>query len=329
MAEGLHLGTTPWRNASAANALELGEQAALVERIGYESFWLPESHFAGLGGDGAIPDPLMILAAVASRTERIRLGTTSFLLPLRHPLQAAEQVAVLDRLSSGRVILGVGRGYRADLFAAFGVSRKDKRQIFEAVLETMKRAWAGEPVTEEDDEAARAAPPVVLSPLPVQKPHPPIWVAAFGPKALRQSGTLALPYLASPIEPFEVLRDNYARQRDAAQEAGRELPKEVPIMRSVYVSGDESDLKVIRARAEVQARRLASRRPSRLRPGEEVELDDWALIGTAEQVQNGIRRYQEELGMTHIIATRLGIGDLSPAQLEGSLERLAELSSDL
>ena len=179
MAEGLHLGTTPWRNASAANALELGEQAALVERIGYESVWLPESHFAGLGGDGAIPDPLMILAAVASRTERIRLGTTSFLLPLRHPLQAAEQVAVLDRLSSGRVILGVGRGYRADLFAAFGVSRKDKRQIFEAVLETMKRAWAGEPVTEEDDEAARAAPPVVLSPLPVQKPHPPILLGVF------------------------------------------------------------------------------------------------------------------------------------------------------
>lgn len=325
MSTPLHLGAAPWRSASLSNARELSDQAVFVEKLGYESFWLPESHFTGAGRDGAIPDPLMLLAAVASRTERIRLGTTSFLLPLRHPLQAAEQVAVLDRLSSGRVILGVGRGYRADLFAAFGVSRKDKRQIFEAVLETMKQAWAGEPVTDEEDNA----PPVVLSPLPVQKPHPPIWIAAFGPKALRQSGTLALPYLASPIEPFETLRENYARQREAAQEADQELPPEVPMMRTVFVCDDKARLETVRAQAEVLARRLARGRPSTLRTGGEVELDDWALIGTSEQVGEMIQRYRDDLGMTHIVATRLGIGDLEPAEIESSLEQLAALADDL
>ena len=86
----MHLGLTPWRIGSRVNAHELGRQGALAESWGYRSFWLPESHFAA---DGAIPDPLMLLAAVAAHTTTIRLATTSYLLPLRHPLQAAEQVA--------------------------------------------------------------------------------------------------------------------------------------------------------------------------------------------------------------------------------------------
>ena len=97
----LHLGLTPWTFPMGRSAAELAGQARLAEQLGYESFWLPENHFTG---EGAIPDPLMLLAAVAAATEHIRLATTSYLLPLRHPLQAAEQVAVLDQLSQGRVI---------------------------------------------------------------------------------------------------------------------------------------------------------------------------------------------------------------------------------
>ena len=186
----LHLGLTPWRISGRVDAHALAHQAELAENWGYQSFWLPESHFAG---DSAIPDPLMLLAAVSARTRTIRLATTSYLLPLRHPLQAAEQVAVLDRLSGGRVTLGVGRGYQAAMFDAFEVSRKDKRRIFEWCLGTMIRAWQGHPLPGGEGE-------VVLSPLPVQQPHPPVWVAAFGPKALAQAGGLGLPYLASPME---------------------------------------------------------------------------------------------------------------------------------
>ena len=103
----MHLGLTPWRISGGVDAQELTRQASLAEGWGYESFWLPENHFTG---DAAIPEPLMLLAAVAAGTRTIRLATTSYLLPVRHPLQAAEQVAVLDRLSGGRVVLGVGRG---------------------------------------------------------------------------------------------------------------------------------------------------------------------------------------------------------------------------
>ena len=94
----MKLGVTPWLGGERS-AAALTEQARQAESLGYESFWLPENHF----NPGAIPDPLMLLAAVAAGTSSIRLATTSYLLPLRHPIQAAEQVAVLDQLSEGRV----------------------------------------------------------------------------------------------------------------------------------------------------------------------------------------------------------------------------------
>ncbi|GIS97567.1 MAG: hypothetical protein CM1200mP24_08510 [Gammaproteobacteria bacterium] len=189
----MRLGLTPWIISGTVDAQTLSRQAALAENWGYESFWLPENHFTG---DGAIPEPLMLLAGAAASTTKIRLATTSFLLTLRHPLQAAEQFAVLDQLSNGRVILGVGRGYAPDMLAAFNVPAKDKRQIFKTVLDTMRRAWTGEPITMEG-----SSKPVTISPLPFQKPYPPIWVAAFGPKALRQAGMLGMPYLASRGKP--------------------------------------------------------------------------------------------------------------------------------
>lgn len=109
----MHLGLTPWRISGGVDAQELTRQASLAEGWGYESFWLPENHFTG---DAAIPEPLMLLAAVAAGTRTIRLATTSYLLPVRHPLQAAEQVAVLDRLSGDASFLGSDAAMRQRCF---------------------------------------------------------------------------------------------------------------------------------------------------------------------------------------------------------------------
>ncbi len=308
----MHLGLTPWRVSSEIDAHALARQAALAESWGYESFWLPESHF---GGAASIPEPLMLLAAVSSQTRTIRLATTSYLLPLRHPLQAAEQVAVLDRLSGGRVTLGVGRGYQAAMFDAFEVVRKDKRRIFAWCLETMIRAWQGEPVTGTEGE-------VVLSPLPVQRPHPPVWVAAFGPKALAQAGGLGLPYLASPMESVARLRANYRGHAEACEAAGVERPAEVPIMRTLFVSEDAKLVQRIRDQLEVAARQLA---PSR--QGVSLAADDWAIVGEPRYVEDKVAAYVEELGMTHLIATRLRIGRVETVALEQSIRAVAEMFS--
>jgi len=310
----LHLGLTPWNMSGGATARDLGEQGAKAEQWGYQSFWLPENHFTG---EMAIPEPLMLLGAVAAHTEHIKLATTSFLLPQRHPLQAAEQVAVLDQLSNGRVILGVGRGFQPAMLSAFSVEAKEKRKIFEWCLAAMIKAWSGEPVALEDD-----IEPVVLAPLPVQKPHPPIWVAAFGPKALAQAGSLGLPYLASPMEPMERLKENYAKHISACAEAEVAAPSEVPMMRTVFLSDDRSLIERMRERLEEQAREMSQ---SGLRKGLSVAVDDWAIVGDAAFIKDQVARYQDELGVTHFVVTRLRIGGVESDDLEHSMRRVAEL----
>ncbi len=316
----LEIGLTPWLVENTGLAEELAAQGERAEALGFHSIFLPEHHF---GGPGSIPSPLMLLASVAARTRKLKLGTTSYLLPLRHPLHAASEVAVLDRLSGGRVILGVGRGFRRATFEAFDVPVAEKRNLFEAALGVMIEAWQGAPVAFEGGGKDEGQP-VTLAPRPAQKPHPPIWVAAFGPKAMAQAGRLALPYLASPIEPIDRLAENLEQHREACQAAGREVPHAVPIMRTVFLSRDLRALARASAALESQSAALAKSNASAIRRGAGATLESWALVGEPEQVADQIARYRERFGMTHLIA-RTQIPGVAPEDLEASIELLSGL----
>lgn len=317
----LEIGVTPWLEDWSGPAHLLAEQAEFAEKLGFHSFWLPESHFSG---SSSIPAPLLQLASIASRTHRLRIGTTSYLLPVRHPIAVAEEVAVLDRLSGGRVILGVGRGFRSALFRVFEVPVAEKRDRFEAALAAMRAAWSGEPVAWQDgDDPASEA--ICVAPLPVQKPHPPIWVAGFGPKAVAQCGRLGLPYLASPIETLARLEENYARQRQAMREATRAQELPVPVMRTVFVSSDATVCDRVRAGLAAQAAALGRAPLASIRRAAEATVADWAIVGDRDEVAERIAVYRERLGMTHLIARGLVPG-ADADQVAESLRSLAELA---
>ena len=317
----LAMGVSSWLGNGEQDAEALASQAELAESLGFHSFWLPESHFTG---EEAEPAPLLRLAAVASRTRRIGLGTSSFLLPLRHPLLSAEEVAVLDQLSGGRVILGVGRGFRRATFEAFDIPPREKRDRFEAALTAMLAAWRGEPVTWEALPDGGGSRPLRLSPLPLQKPHPPIWVAAFGPKALAQAGRLGLPYLASPIESLVRLTENYARHRAVLAECDHSLEIDVPVMRTIFTHRDAGVLS--RARVALAKEAQMWSRMKLTGPGDSIEdIDSWALVGEPEAVSDGLHTYREKLGMTHLIA-RPRVSGLEPESCVESLGLLAELA---
>jgi alkanesulfonate monooxygenase SsuD/methylene tetrahydromethanopterin reductase-like flavin-dependent oxidoreductase (luciferase family) len=121
------------------------DEVAEAERLGFRTVWLSEHH---LTTDGMPPSPLVLAAAIAARTTRIEIGTSVLVLPLHHPLRVAEDAALVDLLSRGRLVLGVGQGYAEREFAAFGVDRRRRGALLEESVATL-RDWthAGVPVT--------------------------------------------------------------------------------------------------------------------------------------------------------------------------------------
>ena len=278
----MKLGVTSWKITYERDDMNLGHQAQIAENLGFDSFWLPENHFSG---PLAIPSPLMMLAGVAAVTSRIKLGSTSYLLPIRHPILAAEEVAVLDNLSNGRVILGIGRGFQGEMFKAFEIPTSEKRKIFKKNLDLMISAWRGKPISKLEDKD------IFLSPLPVQKPHPPIWIGF--PLALKQAGDLGLPYLASPIETFNSLKANLSEYRKhLVTEDG--LSTKTPLMRTIFISENKEACNKVKVS-------LAKENAARFRT-EETIVDNWAIVGPRNYVLEELNKYVEELGIDYFIA---------------------------
>ncbi|MCI4324884.1 MAG: LLM class flavin-dependent oxidoreductase [Thermoplasmata archaeon] len=154
---------------------ELLALADAGERAGLSTIWVAEHHFhAG----GVCPSPPVLLSAIASRTTRIRIGVLVSVLPFHNPVELAEQYAMVDQLARGRLNLGVGSGYIPLEFEGFGVDPATKRERFDAALETLLAGLRGEPIV--PSGAGRRS----LNVSPVQRPHPPIWIAVQRREAL-------------------------------------------------------------------------------------------------------------------------------------------------
>ena len=154
---------------------EVVEECRAAEELGYHSAWVPEHHF---GLFGCLPAPAVFLAHLAAHTKRVKLAPATVLLPCNHPLRVAEEFALLDLLSNGRAVFSAGRGYDKREYDAFSVPFDESRDRFAEGLDLLRTAWTQEEFT----YAGRfysIPEPVTCLPRPVQKPHPPIYVACF------------------------------------------------------------------------------------------------------------------------------------------------------
>jgi alkanesulfonate monooxygenase SsuD/methylene tetrahydromethanopterin reductase-like flavin-dependent oxidoreductase (luciferase family) len=160
------------------------EQVALAEELGWECFMFNEHHFLGYGGP--IANPAVLLAAVAARTSKIHLGPCIAILPLRHPLHSAEDYAMVDAISGGRLEFGIGSGNTEMDYKVFGVTRENDRQRLHEALEIVLKAW-GQDHASHRGEFWRFDE-LTLYPRPMQQPHPPIWVAGTSAEGLGWAG---------------------------------------------------------------------------------------------------------------------------------------------
>lgn len=293
-----------------------------AERQGLHSVWLPEMHFA----PGGNTSPLLCLSAFAARTRRLRLATTSLLLPIHPPLRVAAEVAALDHLSGGRVVLGLGRGFRAPLFAAFGIDPATKRDRFDDALDVILAAWDGRSTPSVSPHPAGAGardPRPAPDARPLQRPHPPLAVAAFGRKGLAQAARRGLPYLASPVEPFEQIRENLALHRDDMPEDAAPGRRVVPVMRTVFVSEDDGAVaRVLSAQAgETRLPRAEQRLPRAIARAVRAPLEQRVVAGGVAEVTDRLARYRDELGV-NLLVVRPQLGGASPGERERSMELL-------
>jgi probable F420-dependent oxidoreductase len=222
----------PTRDAVAAgrfDAAPLIELGQLAEQAGFDGVWVGDSPLAR-----PRHEPFTLLSAVAARTSRVTLGTAVLLAPLRHPLALAHEAATLDRISDGRLLLGVGAGFPLPQteaqFDAFQIPYRTRISRLEEIVAILRLAWRhpGEAVSFAGRHFEFAD--VHLEPRPAQEGGPPIWLAGAGDRACARVGRLAdgwLPYSPSP----EQYRQDLAHVERAARDHGRPIPR-----RALYVT---------------------------------------------------------------------------------------------
>ncbi len=162
------------------------EQIELAEELGWECFMFNEHHFLGYGG--LIANPAVMLAAAAARTSRIRLGPCIAITPLRHPLHSAEEYAMVDVISGGRLEFGIGAGNTGLDYRVFDIPREQSRARMEEANEIILRAWSEERFSHRGKFWQFEE--ISLYPRPLQQPHPPIWVAGTSAETLGWAGRM-------------------------------------------------------------------------------------------------------------------------------------------
>jgi len=169
-------------------------QIELGDAVGFDTVWLGEIHF--IRPFSILADPLLALAAAAQRTTRIRLGTAVTLLPLHNPVKVAEEAAICDLLSDGRLEFGVGRGINRH-YAHYGIPPEESRARFDEALDFVLAAWTHETFSFEGKYFR--ARDLSLAPRPLQRPHPPVRIAANSPDTFPLAAWRRLPIFASPL----------------------------------------------------------------------------------------------------------------------------------
>jgi natural product biosynthesis luciferase-like monooxygenase protein len=319
-----------------ANTLD---ECRLAEALGFEAVWLAEHHFSPYG---IAPSLGALAAAIARETRRVRIGTAVVIAPFAHPLRIAEEWAMVDILSDGRLEFGLGRGYQPPEFRGLEASMERTRERFDEALEVIRRAWTEERFSFEG-EFYRVRDLSVL-PRPVQRPHPPLWTAAVSPDTFALAARRGLRILTSPaFTPFDVLRKNYDAYRQAYREAhGTDAGADICLNKIVHVAESsrqarEDMREPVRWFFRTQAALIADPtgvppeqyrfyrrvRENLLALGEEQALDQAALVGDPEEVADRIREHREALGITYLMGA-FSRGGLAHDKVRRSLRLFAE-----
>ena len=263
-----------------------------LDFVSWGHHWLihPFQHF----------QPIPVLARFAAEAGDMDMVTGVLLTPLLNPVQVAEDVATLDHICRGRLIFGVGLGYRPEEFEAAGGTMRERVPRFEEGLALMKRPWTDDEVTHHGRfYRVTGARPTAR---PLQRPYPRIWVAGMTEPAIRRAGRLGQSFYAIGTLGVDVLRRSLDVWRAALAEGGHATPAEIPVHRELYVAATREEARA-KARPAVEAkyRGYAEHGLPGVDVADGVErlMDNPFVIGAPDECLEKLARLRE-LGFTHV-----------------------------
>lgn len=341
----LTLSLSPSPEQDATRIEQQIEQVRFAERLGFGDVWLTEHYFTG---ESVYNDALLFAAAVAMRTERIRIGFAVVQLPFHHPVQLAVRLALLDNLSKGRIDVGVGKGtiYNEYEFVGHGLRSDDSRARMEEAIEIIGRLWRGGPVAYNGRYFQVDVPE--LRPRPVQIPLP-LWRSVISPVSFEECGRLGVPILTARL-PVTRIRERWAAYASGLEAGGHDsatrarLLAQSALWRNVYVAKsdaqaeDELSALLLRTRTHMMHVRAEYNPPgfaidpAMLNPWADPSVGDseaikyvletGSLFGSPARVRDQVAELRDA-GVRHLLC-QTGFGDMSHEQNLASMRRFGE-----
>jgi alkanesulfonate monooxygenase SsuD/methylene tetrahydromethanopterin reductase-like flavin-dependent oxidoreductase (luciferase family) len=271
------------------------EYVVEADRLGFAQLFMVEHHFTG---QGQVSASMTVLAYLAARTRKIRLGTAVVVLPWHNPVLIAEQVATLDLLTGGRVDFGVGKGYRKSEFDGFCIPMAEATERFDEAMEIIRKAWTTEGRFSHHGRRWRYDN-ILVEPEPLQRPHPPLWLAAGSHDSIRRAAREGYNLLLDQLAQVDQIVQRIAIFREECERVGRTYdPAMVATARPLQMIHHESE----RAQAyETRKRVLATIGDlARDKLPERIEDDTAPLLGVPEEVIARLRQL-EAGGATNIL----------------------------
>ena len=325
MKVGLHysLQTTQGQPARDVMAAAL-EDIAAAEKLGFSSIVFAERHFRE---DSWLPRPLLLAAAAAALTKRMRVGTDIVVLPLHHPVAVAEETAVVDVLSGGRAILAVGLGSTKSEYDGFGVPFDQRATIYGRSIEIVRALLAGKTVDSDGHYAFKGA---VIRPLPVNPSGVPLWLGAVNDTGVRRAALSGDAWVMPPNNDLGRLVRQRELFRATRELAGLPPPMEQPLRREAFVA--ETDEEAWRLFAP-GLRHQYGKVYRALHPTYPEHDDLNALrkfgtglfvVGSPKTVADELRIYESALGITEFLV-RYQLPQVPPSAIRESLKGLHEV----
>jgi len=291
---GIEFGSYPSNLPPAEVCQQVSQRARAAQRNNFEALFVAQ-HFL-TGPDAAILQSLPLLAYLAGQVPGMYVGTSIFLLPLHHPVMVAEYIATLDNLSGGKVLFGVGQGYRDSEFNSFGIDKRERRGRLVEGLEVIRRLWTEDAVT--FDGKYFHLDKVSMAPKPLQRPGPPILLGADSVKTVTRVPEVADHWIASRRHSKTFLREAVPAYKTALERHGRPY-KGLFIFRDLCIADSTRE-------AEERIREGYERRYLRYQqwgqPGERYDLKfeelkrDRLILGSPSEVVEQVMSYHEEFG---------------------------------